>query len=86
MHSSRMRTASLRIVPGGREVLSPDPGGWGGEGGVVTWSWGGREGGVVTWSRGGREVLSSGPGGGREVLSRDLWCCTPPPPPFEQNE
>ena len=74
MHSSRMRTACLRIVLGG---------------GVVTWSQGGREGGVVTWSQG-REVLSRGkegvererccdlvlgrgrccPGGGREVLSR----------------
>ena len=30
-----------------------------------------REGGVVTWSR----------GGGRKVLFRDLWCCTPPSPP-----
>ena len=29
MHSSRMRTARLRIVPGG---------GGGGEGGVLTWS------------------------------------------------
>ena len=64
-----MRTTRLRIVPGGgREVLSPGPGG---KGGVVTWYGGrevlspgtrgrevlspgtrGREGGVVTWSRG----------------------------------
>ena len=43
MHSSRMRTACLRIVLGG---------------GVETWSGGEGEGGVVTWSQGGgREVL-----------------------------
>ena len=60
MHSSRMRTACLHIVPGeggvvtwsrgGGGVLCPGPGGGGG---VVTWSQGG---GVVSWS-GGREVL-----------------------------
>ena len=63
MHSSRMRTARLCIVPrggggreGGREVFDLVLGG-GGEGGVVTWSWGGREGGAVSWSwGGGREV------------------------------
>ena len=52
---------------GGREVLSPGPGGEE-EGGVVTCAQG----------EGGREVLSPGPGGGREVLS-PAWgggrCC-----------
>ena len=65
MHSSRMRTARLRIVPGGR--CCPRGGG-----------------GYCDLVAGGREVLWPGPGGGGgEVLSRDLWCCTPhlPPPP-----
>ena len=56
MHSSRMRTARLRIVPGG---------------GVVTWfRGGGREEGVVTWSRGGGGVRCCDLvlEGGREVL------------------
>ena len=107
MHSSRMHTARLCIVPGGRE------------GGVVTWSWGGGRCCHLVPGGGGREVLSPGPegggrcchlvlgggrcchlvwgeggrcchlvsGGGREVLSRDLWSCTPsspPPPPLNR--
>ena len=60
MHSSRMRTARLRIVSV-----------WGG-GGVVTWCHPGGEGGVVTWSHpgGGRccdQVPCPGPGGGGVV-------------------
>ena len=67
MHSSRMRTARLRIVLGGGIVTRSGreeggPGGGGGlggegEGGVVTRSrGGGGQGGVVTRSRG-KEVL-----------------------------
>ena len=43
-------------------------------------------GGVVTCAQGGEggRCCHLVPGGGREVLSRDLWCCTPPP--IEQNE
>ena len=71
MHSSRMHSAHLRIVPGG----------WVG-GVVVTWL-GGREGGVVTWSRGGGEVgvvtwSQEGLGGGRcchLVPGRGGRCC-----------
>ena len=91
MHSRRMRTARLRIVPvgGGREVLYPGLGGMG-EGGVVSWVRG--EVGVVSWSReGGREggrccdlVMGGGGGsvpwfqGGGVVVSWSLGggrCC-----------
>ena len=66
MHSSRMRTSRLRIVPGGREVLSRG-------GGVVTWSQGGGRccpevgGRCCDLVPGGREVLWPGPRGS-EVL------------------
>ena len=46
-----------------------------GEGGVMTWSWGGG-GGVVTWSWGKGGVVLWSPGGGGEVV--DLWCCPSP--------
>ena len=67
-------------------MLSPDPGGGGRcchlvPGGEVLSPGPRGEEGVVTWSQGGKEVLSPGPGG-REVLSRHLWCCTPPSPPL----
>ena len=75
MHSGRMRTACLCIVPGGREggVVTWSHTGGGREGGVVTWCHpgGGREGGVVTWSHPGGEggrccnMVSSWEGGGR---------------------
>ena len=75
MHSSRMRTARLRIVPvgGGRCCHLV----WGVGGRCCDLVLGGREGGVVTWSGGGGRCchLVLGGGGGREVLSPGL----PPP-------
>ena len=63
MHSSRMHTARLHSPMGE----------WGGEGGVVTWSWG--EGGVVIWSGGGCCHLV--PGGGRccDLVLGGGRCC-----------
>ena len=67
MHSSRMRTARLRIVPGReREVLSPGPAGGGG-GGFEVLSPGpaggrGEDLRCCHLVRGGREVMSPGPG------------------------
>ena len=53
MHSSRMRTARLHIVPGGGRCCDLE------RGGVL---WPGQGGGVVTWTGG---VLWPGQGGGR---------------------
>ena len=72
MHSSRMRTARLHIVRGGR-VLWPGP---------MSMSGGGGVGGV------GVGVLWPGPmsmSGGGGFCDLVLWCW-PPPPGVEQNE
>ena len=87
MHSSRMRTARLRIVPGGgREMLSSGPRVEGRCCHLVPG--GGRGGGscchLVPGE--GREVLSPGPGGGGEggVVQTPLvlHSSLPPPPPL----
>ena len=94
MHSSRMRTARLRIVTGGGGGCCdhvPGGGGGAGRGVLSTWSQGGGrccdlvlggEGGVVTWSQGEGGVLStwSRGWGGVVTWSRGGVGCCPPGP------
>ena len=95
MHSSRMRTAHLRIVPGGGGVVHLVPGGGGGVvhlvpggGGCCPPGLGGGGvvhlvwggGGVVTMSQGGGGCCPPGPGGEGRCCPEAFGVATPPPP------
>ena len=97
MHSSRMRTARLRIVPGGVVSWSRGEGGKccdlvpggrdvlsagpRGREGVVSWSRGGGEGGVVSWSRGEGRCCQLVPGGREGGVVTGSMVAHPPPTP-----